>query len=124
MFLKLYKDKDELSKEIKKGLMNFYYNAFKKAQLFYLADNSYVLVISKEGNKTEEKIDGIIHELVYTKFRKYYEKYKVNYKIQLIQFTNEFTSLADFKFVTKHYIKIKIDIYKKSARNMDNTSTF
>ena len=104
MFLKLYKDKDELSKELKKGLMNFYYNAFKKAQLFYLADNSYVLVISKEGNKTEEKIDGIIHELVYTKFRKYYEQYKVNYKIQLIQFTNEFTSLADFKFVTKHYL--------------------
>ena len=60
--------------------------------------------INAEINKTEEKIDGIIHELVYTKFRKYYEQYKVNYKIQLIQFTNEFTSLADFKFVTKHYL--------------------
>lgn len=104
MFLKLYKDKDELSKEIKKGLMNFYYSVFKKAQLFYLADNSYVLVIPKEKDKTQEEVDTVVHDLVNSSFRKYYDKYKVSYKIQLIQFTNEFTSLAEFKFVTKHYL--------------------
>ena len=104
MFLKLYKDKDELPSEIKKGLMNFYYTIFKKAKLFYLADNSYVLLIPKDNMVLASKIDEKVNGLVNHQFKKYYDKYRVNYKIQLIEYTKEFASLYDFKFVTKYHL--------------------
>lgn len=104
MFLKLYKDKDELPKDIKHGLMNFYYTLFKKAHLFYLADNSYVLVIPEEDNTIKEDVNRKVIDLVERVFRSYYDKYRIKYKIQLLQFNSVLSNLAEFKFVTRYYL--------------------
>lgn len=100
MLLKLDKDEDELPHEVKLCIMNFYYNVFKTAHLFALPDTSYVLVIPKEELNTDKKVE----KLVEGKFYKYYNEYRINYKIQLISFTDAFTNYYEFKFVTRKYM--------------------
>lgn len=100
MLLKLEKDADELPHEVKLCIMNFYYNIFKTAHLFSLPDTSYVLVIPKENLNTDKEVEKLVHG----KFIEYYKKYRINYKIQIISFTDAFTNYYEFKFVTKKYM--------------------
>lgn len=104
LFLKLFRDRDELPKELKKGIMNFYYQIFGNSYLFSLADNSYVLVISEENKDVEQELAHLIH----TKFKSFFDKYHVNYNMQLIDFTDAFENLYEFKFVTRKFLSEQI----------------
>lgn len=100
-YLKVYVDKDDIPKEITKAIMKFYYSTFKKAKLFSLTNTSYVLVIPEEVNNYPSQIIDTSYKI----FKEAYDKFRIGFNLQYIDYTDVFESLYEFKFVTKRFLK-------------------
>lgn len=102
----------ELPEELGKTLYNFWQKHFRKAVLFNVRPGLYVLAI-QDKNK-DKNVESKIRELIYDVFPKYYEKFKINYWIEV---------LTDIDFIEDHQEIIEIVDYFISKMEK-NTALF
>jgi len=105
MVLKLYVSViDQLSNELGKVLNSFWHSSFKDAELFSLSSDLYVLAIprgEKNGN-TVKKMD----ELIDVHFPKYYEQFKLPYKMVKFYDVNFIDTVSDLRGILKYLLQI------------------
>lgn len=98
------KEGERISPELKKVLYNFWDGYIKQARVFCLQENLYVLAI-REKKQKESKIEASVKELLTKKFPVYYDKYHVDYRLQVWFHDTEIDGIKTFLHTIVYFLE-------------------